>query len=399
MAQKSNNIALGIAKQPTVDTFPSMSSADYMPISQLRISLEGVTIANDEYTGSTAKNGDTISGKRASMSFNVKLRPPGGTLPLADAYLPGRLLQAAKMTELRTTATIPSGGAEAVSSGSTTGATLGSGATGTADLYKGLAIQLDSSGTTLKSELSAIRSYTAGKVMTLVETLSGSLSGNYLIPTQLSYLRSISSSDPTLLAFQTWIGGDRWDWVNCRPSSLRLVIPVSTQDRAAYPELQVTIDGEIYATTEEAAPAVTPLGAIPTFKDGDMWLANKAIGGSEFSIDLGLQTERPPNPNKASGSEAAEIIASMARLSVSKQKYSKSVQDIMALADAQASHPFFAQWGSTSGNIVQVVVPDARFNYAPPDASGGIVTETVDLMIDAYDRGVCVNFPYGSVLA
>lgn len=399
MAQKSNNTALAIAKQPTVDTFPSMSSADYMPISQLRISLDGVTIANDEYTGSTAKNGDVIAGKRASMSFNVKLRPPGGTLPTADAYLPGRLLQAAKMTELRTTATVPSGGAEAVSSGSTTGATLGSGATATANLYKGLAIQLDSLGSTLKSELTAIRSYSAGKVMTLVEELASSLSGNYIIPTQLSYTRSIAAADPTLLAFQTWVGGDRWDWVNCRPSSLRLVVPVSTKDRTAYPEIQVTIEGDIYATAEEAAPAVTPLGAIPTFKDGDQWLALKAVGGSEFSVDLGLQTEFPPNPNKATGSDAADIIASMARMSINKQKYTKSVQDIMALADAQASHPFFAQWGSTSGNIVQVVVPDARFNYAAPDASGGIVTESVDLMIDAFDRGVCINFPYGTAIA
>ena len=32
MAQKSNNTALGIALQPSAGTFPSMSSADYMPV-------------------------------------------------------------------------------------------------------------------------------------------------------------------------------------------------------------------------------------------------------------------------------------------------------------------------------------------------------------------------------
>src|SRR5690606_36047282 len=130
-------------KQPTPGTFPTMSSADYMPISQLRFQIDGVTIANDEYTGSPVKNGDVVAGKRASMTFNVKLRPPGGAdVPSADAYLPGRLLQAANFSEVRATAPVPSGGKEALASGTTTGATLGTGATATANLYKGMAIQL-----------------------------------------------------------------------------------------------------------------------------------------------------------------------------------------------------------------------------------------------------------------
>jgi hypothetical protein len=399
MAERSNETALAIALQPTPDVFPTFSAADRMPISALRPTVEGVTIQNDEYTGSVIKNADTIAGKRASMTFNVKIRPPGGAdVPEANAYLPGRLLQAAKFTEVLTASEVPAGGAEALTAGTTTGATLGTGAAATADLYKGMAILLGGRGATFREQLSAIRSYGADKVMELVETLGSALSGDYLIPKQLSYMRSTAAGEPARLAFQTWFGGDRWDWINCGITSLVMPVPVSTKDQAQYPEWQVTIEGDIYASATEATPAIPALGAIPLFKDGRQWLAHKAVGGSQFSIDLGIESEAPPNPNQPSGSEAPVLAGSTARVSINKQRYKKSVQDIMALADAQANHPFFAQWGLASGNIVQVVVPDGRFNYPSPDLGGLTVSETVDLMIDAVDRSVVINFPYGAAL-
>jgi hypothetical protein len=401
MAKKSNNTALAVALQVTAGTFVVPTQpADLMPVSNLRPSIEGVTIANDEYTGSVVKNGNVVAGKRASMSFNIKLRPPGGgAVPAANAFLPGRILQGAKFTELRTPAAIPVAAEALAAGGTTTTATLGAGAAATADLYKGMAVQLLALGATLKAQLTAIRSYSAAKVAALVETLTGAAAGNYQIPVQLGYMRSISSTDPVLLCFQTWIGGDRWDWVDCRVTGLRIVVPVSTRDQAAYPEIEVTIEGTIYATAAEAAPAVPSLGAIPLFKDGDQWLAGQAVGGSTFTIDLGISAENPPNPNTASGSDAPEVVASTASMSMTRQKYAKDVFDTMALADAQANNAFFAQWGSTSGGIVQIVVPDARFNYQNPDLGGGIVMESGDLMIDALDRGVAINFPYGAAIA
>lgn len=396
MAQKSSNTALAIVLQPTAGSFVTPAQpADLMPISNLRPSIAGVTVQNDEYTGGVAQNGATVAGKRVTAQFNIKLRPPGGgAVPAAGAFLPGRILRAAKMTEVITAASIPAA-AEALGSGGTVNAaTLGAGAATTAGLYKGMALQLRQAGTTIKQQLTAIRAYNAGKVASLIEVLGGAATGNYLIPPQLSYLRSVDSSDPPLLSLQTWFGGDRWDWVDVRVTGLTMVVPTTTRDSATYPELQVSVEGTIATAVAETAPAVPSLGAIPTFKDGKEWLSGKAVGGQTFSVDLGITTENPPNPNQPDGSDPAEITASTAQLTMTRQKYAKDVFDTLTKADEQLQHGFFAQWGYVAGGIVQIVVPDTRFDYQNPDLGGGNVMESGNLYIDAFDRGVCLNFPY-----
>jgi hypothetical protein len=242
--------------------------------------------------------------------------------------------------------------------------------------------------------MSALRDYTAAKAVTLVETLGGAASGNYQFPKQLSYMRDISSADPILISQALWLDGHRFDLMNCRLSGLQLVIPTSTKDQAAYPELQVSWACDIAANSAEATPAITPGGAVPLFKDGDCWLANVAIGVQTFTIDLGLSIENPPNPNKDNGSDAAELVGGVATVQMTRQKYLPSVIDTLALADAQAQHALWAQWGSAAGSLVQIVVPDARLNHPNPDMGGNLIMETGDLMIDAFNRSVCINFPY-----
>lgn len=400
MAFSTETTAFALVIQSALDTFDEPTTPDDLqPISNLRPTIDGITIENDEYTGSVIKNAAGVAGKRVGFQFNIKLRPPGGAdVPSANAFLLGRILQAAKFTELRTTTAVPAS-AEAVSSGSTTGATLGAGATDTADLYKGLAIQLVALGSTLKAQTTAIRAYASGKVMTLVELLGGSLTGNYQIPKQLSYVRSVDSSEPEVLSMQFWFGGDRFDIVNGKVTGLRLVIPTSTKDQAAYPELEVTVEGDIDDYETEAAPSIPSFGAVPFFKNGKLWVAQKAVGAANFTLDCGITSESPPNPNKVDGSDAAVMVSSTQSISMTRQRYAKDVFDTLSMADAQANHAMLAQWGTTSGGMVQIVVPDFRFDYQSPDLGGNFVNEQGDLYIDALDRGVCINFPYGAVIS
>lgn len=394
MALKSNNTAVAVAIQVAVDAFTTPTQpTDLIPVSNLSMSIEGVPLANDEYTGSPFKNGDTIAGKRVTLSYTVKLRPPGGSsIPAANAFLLGRLLQAAKMTELRTTTAIPAA-PEAVSSGSTTGATLGAGAAATADLYKGMAISLASMGTGYNRAMSAIRSYSAAKVAVFMETFGSSVTGNYQIPPQLGYVRDISSSDPILLSHSVWLGGHRFNLMNCRVTGMTIPVPTSTKDQAAYPEVQVTIDAVISTDADEATPAIPPRGTIPVFKDGDCFLAGARVGSQTFTLDFGLQTENPPNPNKTDGNDAAELVGGTATVQMTRQKYLKATLDTLALADAQGDHAFFAQWGSSAWNMVQITVPDFRFDYQNPDMGGNLIMESGRLVIDALSRGVCITFP------
>lgn len=395
MAGKSNNTAVAVAIQSVVDTFTAPSQpADLMPVSNLRMNIEGVTIANDEYTGSPFKNADAVAGKRATLSYNIKLRPPGGAaVPAANAFLLGRVLQAAKMTEVRTATAIPAS-AEAGTAGTTSALTLGAGATGTADLYKGMAISLVGMGSTYKDRMTAIRSYTALKVATFLQTYGSAITGNYQIPTQLGYMRDVSSTDPILLSQQVWLDGHRFNLVNCRVTGLQVIIPTSTKDQAAYPEVQVTFDVQIDSHAANATPAVPSLGAVPLYKDGKFWLNNTQLGVQTFTLDMGLQTENPPNPNKVDGVDAAELVGGMSSVSMTRQKYLPSVFDSLTLAEAQGYMGLFAQWGAAAGQMVQIVVPDGRLDFQNPDTGGAILMESGNLMIDALSRGVCINFPY-----
>lgn len=395
MAGKSNNTAVAVAIQSVVDTFSTPTQpADLMPVSNLRLNIEGVTIANDEYTGSPFKNADAVAGKRATLSYNIKLRPPGGVaVPAANAFLLGRVLQAAKMTEVRTATAIPAA-AEAGTAGTTSALTLGAGATGTADLYKGMAISLASMGSTYKDRMTAIRSYTALKVATFLQTYGSAITGNYQIPTQIGYMRDVSATDPILLSQQVWLDGHRFNLVNCRVTALQVIIPTSTKDQAAYPEVQVTYDVQIDSHAANATPTVPSLGAVPLYKDGKFWLNNVQLGVQTFTLDMGMQTENPPNPNKVDGVDAAELVGGMSSVSMTRQKYLPSVFDSLTLAEAQGNMGLFAQWGSAAGQMVQIVVPDGRLDFQNPDTGGAILMESGNLMIDALSRGVCINFPY-----
>lgn len=396
MALKANQTAIAILEQSTEGTFDAPNTTDDLqPCSNLSLNIQGVTIQNDEYTGSVHLNGDEVAGKNVTLSFSINMRPPGGSdVPAAGAYIPGRLMVASKFTELRTTTAIPSS-AEAVGGTPTTNSfTMGAGAAATADLYKSMAVHLSDNGASLPKQLSAIRSYTAGKVATLVETLGSAPAANYQIPKQLSYMRSIDESDAPFLSLYVWIGGKRFSLKDCSVSGLRLALPVSTREQAAIPKWEYTLSATIDATADQATPAIPSLGPTPKWKDGDFSVANKYVGGSNLTVDLGMRVAFPPNPNKENGSDAGQLVESKASLTMDRHAYLKADFDTLALADAQAQHPVFAQWGYTSGNIVQVVIPDARFNYQNIDNSGEFVTENGDMFIDVFKSNIAVNFPY-----
>ena len=76
------------------------------------------------------------------------------------------------------------------------------------------------------------------------------------------------------------------------------------------------------------------------------------------------------------------------------QKYRKAQFDTLALADGQAQHAVWAQYGIGPGAVVSVNVPDARFNYRSPNIGGDHVNETGDLFVDASDRNVSIVFPF-----
>lgn len=395
MALRSQNTAVAIAAQASPGTWVQPSnSTDLYPATSARLQIEGITAENPEMTGTIHKPGAIVLGKRVSLTIGIVMRPPGGsTPPMAGTFIPGRLLRAAGFTENLISAAIPVA-PEALGVGSTTSmAKLGSTAAATANLYKGLSLQLSDNGATYNRQLTAIRSYEASKEAGLFEVLGAPPAANYQIPKQLAYQLSAAATPPSL-AISVWYDGFRYDLIDMAVSSLRFNFPATTRESTDYPVMEFTLDGDLYATADEATPLIPALGGIPSFKDGDFWIANKALGGSSFTCDMGITVGYPPNPNRASGNDPAQIVETRRSVQATLNHQLKATLDALALADAQSLQGLWAQYGYTAGGMVMFCVPNARFSYPNPDNSGQFVTQTVDLLIDDADKGICLSFPY-----
>ena len=399
MAEKSNKTAAAVKMQAAEGVFDAPSTGtDMVAISNLQFQIQGITVTNNEYTGSVHKNGDDLAGKSITGSFNVYMRPPRGSdVPAADAYIPGRFLKAAKFSEVRTTSAIPAA-AEALGVGSTTNtAVLGTNAGSTDDLYKGMALILSDIASTAYGKVSAVRSYEgSSKTATLMEKLGSAPAENYQIPKQLSFQRSITEDDPPRLSFSFWFGGRRYDLVDFSVSGLRWNVPVSSRDGATQPMYEVSWTATIDDYVDEDSPEVPAEGAVPLFKDGKFSVADVYVGGSSLVIDFGLRVAYPPDPNYADGSAPGELVESKTGMTMDRQAYKKAKLDTIALAQAGSQHPVYAQWGYTSGNMVQIVCPDARFNYQNPQLGQDFVTEQGDMWVDVFDKNMNINFVYWS---
>lgn len=393
MALKSRNTALAIKIQSVRGTYSAPNSTTDLlsGVANCRPSIEGITLADDSYTGSIFQNADQILGKRFSVTFDVKLDAPG-SLPAANAFVLGRLLQAAKFTEVRTATAIPAA-PEAVGTSSTTAAVLGSSASTTDDLYKGFPLILSDNGSTYMEKLTAIRDYIGStKSAELFETLSGAPAANYQIPTFLGYYRDVTSADPIILSGKLWMGGWRLDLYDLAVTGMRILLPTSTKNTPAFPRIEFTLSGTISADADEATPTIPATGSIPGIKGGDVWFKKQRIGTADVTIDLGLTADDPPNANQPDGTDAPELSGGTANATLVMQKYLKATLDSLGLADAQGYHPFWMQWGTAAWNNVQVTIPDARLNFPNIDLSGGIILENNGLFIDVIDRNLGIVF-------
>ena len=391
MSIKDRDTAMAVVIQTALGTFDAPTDADRYPFANLSFDIAGVTVANPEYNGGVLLPPDQVIGKKVSFSYDIMMRPPGGaTPPAAGAWIPGRILRAAKFTENRVATAIT----EALGSGSTTTmAVLGAGAAATAGLYKGLVLSLGSTGT-YRQKLTPIRAYSASKQATLCRTLGSAPSGNYTLPAQLAYQLSITTDDAPILSHYIWRAGKKWSLKDCRVTGFTLNMPTTTVDGGELPSFRVTFEANIETYIDEAAPQVAALGAVPVFRDGENIVAHYPIGGQSVTIDIGGQSAATPNPNQPTGSNPASLVTIQPVLNFDWNATLKAELDTLALADAGASHPYMAQWGYTAGNVVCVNMPDMKFDIPAEGTNGPFVTQTGRMLTEVADRPLTIAIPF-----
>lgn len=394
MTGLSNTSVLGIAKEVTPGTFVAIDTGtDLITVADLKPTIAGLTSEVNEYTGSTFKPGPQVGGATFEVSGRALWRGHGSASapPAADAYVIGRLLQAIGFTETRRTTAVPAS-PEAVTTGTTSTVTLAAGATGTADLYNGDALQLSAGLGTSPRNIAHILDYSSGKVATLGEVAGGALSsGNYQILKGLIY-RLGNGTRPTLSA-SCWVGGRRYDGNGCSLSSFKINLPTFSRESTEYPSIEFTLTGNLEGDADEACPTISTSLAVPPFKNGKLWVADTQVGGSSMDIDFNAQIAYPPNPNEITGSEASVLTQAQIALNLKLNQLLAADLDHIALADAQAYHHVIASYGLATGNFMMVGVPAARFNYLSPDNSGPLVSDTGVMYVDQSTDGVLIALP------
>jgi len=395
MADLSNNSSVAVVIETVAGTFIAPSNADLLQCADLKVAINGITVNVNEYTGSIHKPGDIVLGKTLDISFKLYMRGPGGTAPpAAGAWVPGRVLRSAGFAELIQAAAIPVAAEALGAGGTTTKAVLGTGAASTVDLYTALLVSLAQLATiNAPKSFTPIRDYQAAKNAVLGITLGAAATGNYQLPKQLAYQLSPSASVPTL-SMAAWHGNRRFDGVGMAISAFKINMPAAGRGNTELPSIEVTYSGDLQTDADEAAPVVTPGLAIPPFRDGVLAVGGIQMGGSSVTIDLNAQAAYPPNPNKPSGNDAAQLASTTRTASLTLNQASKAFVDFTALADGQVPQPIVCQWGAASGNLFSVIVTDCRLNYRSPDAGGDFVANSGDAYIDGASKDVAIIIPF-----
>lgn len=386
--------ALALKAKSPGTAWANPGSADAIPVANLSWRPTPIQSENPEYTGSIHRVGPIVMGASYDVTFDMLLVGPGGSAPpAADAFLRGRVLRSLGFTENVVSAAIPVA-AEALGGGSTEDmAVLGTGAAATLDLYKALLLHLFGVGAA-PAGFSMIRSYSAAKEAGLAETLDDPPTGNYQIPQQLAYTLA-GTGTPPVLDLALWQGSRRYNFADMVPTSARLVLPTSSRDGGSdYPRLSLTYSGDLHSDVAEQAPVVPPSAAVPPFKGGKLHVAGKSMGGSSISLDLGLRSAFPPNPNMTSGSEPPVLVETRRTLQLDLNKAAKAYLDLEALAAAQARHPIQALYGFGTGNYIGFVATDARFNFPETNAGGEFFTTSGEAYVDGAEKTIGLVFPF-----
>jgi len=402
MALRSSIFSLALAVQADAETRATIVNAyDLYPVANLRPGGQSFTLDNPESIGSVHRPGAAILGREANDAFDFIMRGPGGAAPpAADEWVPGRILRATGFAEIvfSTPISAETLGGASDNTGATTVVTLGASASSTDGEYVGYTIQFSdiSSGSGVGSTSQIIAYNGSTKEATLGEKMATAPAANYSIPAQLVY-RLDEDAAQLYLTHQFWMDQKLYKRQHATVSQLDLTLPTSNRGDTAIPLMNVGLQAEIDDADDEedqAAPTTTALGSIPPFRDGKLILNGVAVPGSSITYQHGIQVGFPPNPNRASGADAGQIVETRRSVQMNLVEVLLSEQDRNALAVAQTEVPLLAQYGNTAGKTVYFCVPAGRLDFSNPEAGGQFVTNNTQLVIDGAEKAVALSFPY-----
>jgi len=381
MALRSRNAAL-LFKLEAAEGVPETPSAatDAVLVENPRVSFDPQNTQTREVTGSLDNRGPIVGGLQMSMTFDVYLKGSGaaGTAPEF-----GALLRACGWAEVVTAAAIPAA-PEAAAAGTATTLTLGASAAATAQLYRGMPIQL---AVNPSSGVSFIADYSAAKLATLADSFSPALDATttWQIPINVLY-RPASAAIPSG-TFNLFLDGLKLVMAGAR-GDFTLAAPAGGPGRLSF-----TFRGMFVSRTDEAVPAATyDATRPPIFRDGRMLIDRAQAAIATLNFANGNSLVYPPNPNAGEGFDPSVITERAMTGGLDPQATLIATRDILAAMRAGSQQVVHARWGAVAGNRVGLTVPAALYTGNNPGDRDGLLTEETAFAAIGQDAGAFLAF-------
>lgn len=381
MALRTRNAAL-LAKIETtegVDASP-VAGTDAVLVENPQISFNPNTVQTNEVTGSLDGRGPITGGMTVQLTFDVLLKGSGAASTAPEW---GKLLKACGWAETITSTAVPVA-AEAATAGTTTSLTLGAGASGTAQTYRGMPLLL--TGNPAAGATSFVADYTAGKVATLTDQFGTALSTgtSYQVPVNVLY-KPASTGIPSL-TFYFYQDGVLYKVAGCRGNA------TAKLQSGNIGRISFTFTGMFVSKTDASMPTGLVYDATrpPVWKGGKA-LVNRVVSAmSSLSIEFGNTMTNPDNPNAAEGFDPSIITARNMTGSCDPLETLVATRDSMAALRAGTQQVIHASYGITAGNRIGLTIPAAFYTNLQPGDQNGLLTNTHQFSCTGQDAGVFI---------
>ena len=357
-------------------------AADFVA-SDCQVSFDQSTFPDPQYNGSLDAAPPAVGGLRPRFTLRMALRG-SGTAGTAPEW--GKLLRCCTMVETTTAAAV--GAPTAAAAGTASTITAATPFAATANLYRGMPLLI--TGTTQDGiSQTGITDYTVGRVATILHTASGAFTtaATLQIPINVMYG---PTSDETVYKTATvylYMDGLLWTFLGCTGT---WGIEMNTGG-IAY--LVFSMTGQFGAKSATAFPAAAT-GIVrqtpPRFVGGVMRLNGAIARVRNFTLNAGIGTVLPDNPEASEGYDAAIPVERAMGGGIDPLMDTTNSVTLFTNFRTGVNMRLGAVFGTTAGNRFSLVVPSARVTQNNPTAREGLGVNAMTYACDGPDAGAYI---------
>jgi len=269
-----------------------------------------------------------------------------------------RLFRSSGMVQTDTGSAV--GAPTAATAGTTTTATLASPFAATADLYRGMPVNL--SGNPATARFTMITDYTVGRLATFARTFGSTLNTSTLAQIPINNLLELSDVDTdwprlTVYAYQA---GQLYIGTGCIALAPRISLSAGGPGAVEFDLIGVLAAASPAETALPSGAALVSRPTPPIWRDGECQLGRATVRAASASFALGSSGILPPNPENANGFDIAELMARNPTCDVALMANSTAAPGRVTALRNGTDTLFSAMLGTTAGNRIGLLFHPAR---------------------------------------